>query len=105
MTELDMVEETQSQTIEAEGNHLALIMWLFIVGNAILGHDLESLLYHFLDEFLFLFSAEPFFIPKVGVIKLLLPLCSLSFSLTDYRELRLLHLIMNLSGFQLRGII
>ena len=29
------------------------------------GDDLESLLFHFLDEFLFLFSADPFFIPKV----------------------------------------
>uniref|UniRef100_A0A2C9M582 Archease domain-containing protein n=1 Tax=Biomphalaria glabrata TaxID=6526 RepID=A0A2C9M582_BIOGL len=27
--------------------------------------DLLSLLYHFLDEFLFLFSAEPFIIPRV----------------------------------------
>ncbi|CAL1547201.1 unnamed protein product [Lymnaea stagnalis] len=27
--------------------------------------DLLSLMYHFLDEFLFLFSAEPFFIPRV----------------------------------------
>ena len=26
---------------------------------------MESLLFHFLDEFLFLFSAEPYFIPKV----------------------------------------
>ena len=30
------------------------------------GHDLESLLFKFLDEFLFLFSAEPFFTPKVN---------------------------------------
>ncbi|GFS20335.1 protein archease [Elysia marginata] len=29
------------------------------------GEDLLSLLYHFLDEFLFLFSAESFFIPRV----------------------------------------
>ena len=28
------------------------------------GDDLKSLLFHFLDEFLFLFSADPFFIPK-----------------------------------------
>ncbi|XKL62052.1 hypothetical protein PGB90_001885 [Kerria lacca] len=28
------------------------------------GHDLDSLLFHFLDEFLFNFSAEPFFIPR-----------------------------------------
>ena len=30
-----------------------------------LGHDLLSLLFHFLDELLFLFCAEPFFIGKV----------------------------------------
>ncbi|XP_050404583.1 protein archease-like [Patella vulgata] len=29
------------------------------------GDDLESLLFHFLDEFLFLFSAEPCIIPRV----------------------------------------
>jgi len=29
------------------------------------GHDLMSLLYHFMDEFLFVFSAEPFFIARV----------------------------------------
>uniref|UniRef100_A0A0B6ZKP3 Archease domain-containing protein n=1 Tax=Arion vulgaris TaxID=1028688 RepID=A0A0B6ZKP3_9EUPU len=29
------------------------------------GDDILSLLYHFLDEFLFLFSADPFFIPRV----------------------------------------
>jgi len=29
------------------------------------GDDLLSLLYHFLDEFLFLFSADPYFIPRV----------------------------------------
>jgi SHS2 domain-containing protein len=46
MTELHTVEEQATETIEAEG------------------HDLESLLFKFLDEFLFLFSAEPFFIPK-----------------------------------------
>ncbi|CAI8043568.1 Protein archease [Geodia barretti] len=46
MTELSTVEETGTETIEAEG------------------HDLESLLFKFLDEFLFLFSAEPFFTPK-----------------------------------------
>ncbi|XP_059167270.1 protein archease-like [Physella acuta] len=29
------------------------------------GEDLLSLLYHYLDEFLFLFSAEPFFFPRI----------------------------------------
>ena len=32
------------------------------------GEDLLSLLFHFLDEWLFVFSADPFFIPRVRVI-------------------------------------
>ena len=31
------------------------------------GHDLESLLFNFLNEFLYFFSAEPYFIPKVSL--------------------------------------
>jgi len=31
------------------------------------GHDLMSLLFHFMDEFLFVFSAEPFFIARVCI--------------------------------------
>jgi len=46
MTEIDSVEALEEQEIVAEGD------------------DLLGLLYHFLDEFLFLFSAEPFFIPR-----------------------------------------
>jgi SHS2 domain-containing protein len=46
MTDLKFVEATETQEITAEGQ------------------DLESLLYHFMDEWLFLFSADPFFIPK-----------------------------------------
>lgn len=42
MTDLDTVEGTQQEEIKADG------------------HDIESLLYSFLDELLFLFSAEPF---------------------------------------------
>ena len=48
MTELITVEEKQTEEITAQGD------------------DLVSLLFHFLDELLFLFSADPFFIPKVN---------------------------------------
>ena len=42
MTDLDYVEISQEETVTVEG------------------HDIESLLYSFLDEVLFLFNAEPF---------------------------------------------
>ena len=35
------------------------------ITHSLTGDDLESLLFHLLDEFLFTFSADPFFIPKV----------------------------------------
>lgn len=44
MTEIDTVEMKHAAIIEAEG------------------HDIDSLLFHFLDELLFLFSCEPFLI-------------------------------------------
>ena len=46
MTEIDSVEMMETEEIEAEGD------------------DMMSLLFHVMDEFLFLFSAEPFFIPR-----------------------------------------
>ena len=49
MTEIDKVDIEGSEEIEAQGQ------------------DLPSLLFHFLDEFLFLFSAEPFFIARVSI--------------------------------------
>ena len=50
MTEIDTVEMLNHYAVEAEGD------------------DLEGLLFHFLDEWLFAFSAEPFFIPRKIVI-------------------------------------
>lgn len=47
ITELDKVEILEDHEIEASG------------------HDMMSLLFHFLDEFLFLFCAEPFLVAKV----------------------------------------
>ncbi|CAL1681955.1 unnamed protein product [Lasius platythorax] len=46
MTDLNRVQMTQEHHVEAEG------------------HDLESLLFHFLDELLFMFSAEPCIVAK-----------------------------------------
>ncbi|XP_076763213.1 protein archease [Xylocopa sonorina] len=46
MTDLERVQITQVHYVEAEG------------------HDMESLLFHFLDELLFMFSAEPFIVAK-----------------------------------------
>merc|ERR1719400_1379421 len=45
ITELDTVSECKSETISATG------------------HDMESVLYNFLDEWLFNFNADPFFVP------------------------------------------
>lgn len=47
MTDLEWVQMTQVYNVDAEG------------------HDMESLLFHFLDELLFMFSAEPFIVAKV----------------------------------------
>ena len=50
MTDIETVEMTSAYKIEASGD------------------DMEGLLFHFLDEWLFAFSAEPFFIPRKLVI-------------------------------------
>jgi len=50
ITTIDYVEIKDTLDIEAEGD------------------DLESLLFHFLDEFLFNFCAEPNFIARVSSI-------------------------------------
>ena len=47
MTEIDTVEISERRDVEAEG------------------HDMLSLLFHFLDECLFLFCADPYFIARV----------------------------------------
>nr|SVE94614.1 EOG090X0IKX [Simocephalus serrulatus] len=46
MTEIDKVDILEKHEIEAKGE------------------DIQSLLFHLLDEFLFLFSADPFFIAR-----------------------------------------
>ncbi|CAH8664980.1 unnamed protein product [Schistosoma bovis] len=48
-TNYDSVDTSQRFEIEADG------------------HDMMSLLFHFLDEWLFAFSADPFFIPRVNL--------------------------------------
>jgi SHS2 domain-containing protein len=49
MTEIDKVSIVETQEIEAQAE------------------DMLSLLFHFLDEFLYVFSAEPFFIARVSL--------------------------------------
>ncbi len=51
MTDIEKVDNTGMQTIEATG------------------HDMLSLLFGFLDEFLFIFNADPFFIARVIITK------------------------------------
>ena len=50
MTDLETVEELSSADLEVEG------------------HDMESLLFQFLDECLFIFSVEPFLVARRVVI-------------------------------------
>lgn len=52
MTDIDTVEMNMYHEIEVEG------------------HDLENLLYQFMSEWLFYFSTEPFFIPRVCSLQL-----------------------------------
>merc|ERR1719322_1716150 len=52
ITELDTVSECKSEMISVKG------------------HDIESALYNFLDEWLFTFNADPFFVPfKIEITK------------------------------------
>ncbi len=64
MTDLAMVEEKGTETVTVEG----VCVYTVYSYQSRAGHDLESLLYNFLDELLFVFSAEPFFVPKVCAI-------------------------------------
>lgn len=67
MTELDTVQEERVFAIAAEGDVPVCAQHTLPPIPA--GHDLESLLYNYLDEFLFNFCADPFFIPKVSCSK------------------------------------
>ncbi|CAH8669973.1 unnamed protein product [Schistosoma bovis] len=60
-TNYDSVDTSQRFEIEADGQFLHSFFLRFCV----LGHDMMSLLFHFLDEWLFAFSADPFFIPRI----------------------------------------
>jgi len=51
MTEIERVDNLSSEEIRAEG------------------HDMISLLFAFLDEFLFIFNAEPNFIARVSFVQ------------------------------------
>lgn len=53
MTDIETVQATDTFSLEAEGQ------------------DLESLLFHFLDEWLYAFCVEPFFIPnEINILEL-----------------------------------
>ena len=43
-----------------EDEFISTVLYTYISGD-----DMESLLYHFMDEWLFVFSADPFFIARV----------------------------------------
>ena len=63
MTEIETVEATSVEQITATGYYSN---WFSSIAHLFTGEDMHSLLFHFLDEFLFLFSADPFFIPRVS---------------------------------------
>lgn len=72
MTDLSTVEESKTEEITAQGSQTLASKLPVVMHSShparthtLIGDDLESLLFHFLDEFLFTFSADPFFIPKV----------------------------------------
>ncbi len=64
MTDLSKVEEKYTETVCVEGDWCQY-MCVGDINLSISGHDLESLLFNFLDELLFQFSADLFFVPKV----------------------------------------
>jgi len=57
MTEVDYIEMKETYDIKVEG------------------HDMMSLLYNFLDELLFVFSAEPNYIARVRKVFTIICIC------------------------------
>uniref|UniRef100_T1JD31 Archease domain-containing protein n=1 Tax=Strigamia maritima TaxID=126957 RepID=T1JD31_STRMM len=65
MTEIDSVDMLTTETIEVEGMYYELFPRINIFLKLFaFCHDMISLLYNYLDEFLFVFSADPFFIAR-----------------------------------------
>lgn len=71
ITELDKVDIDENITIqfEVEGNNLYIIIIIYYLFFK-KGHDLESLLFAFLDELLFRFSTEFIICKEISIIEL-----------------------------------
>lgn len=67
ITDLSLVEVVSKRDISIEGELKSVCTYYHLI---LLGHDLKSLLYAFLDEFLFIFSADYFVIRDVSISKI-----------------------------------